>query len=83
MAGIAQVFLTDKELEMLVAWGEAAVDGGEVEFVTDRERHLLGKLRSMANVVSCKTCTTCKGAEGETCAIPQTRAVTPADVATR
>lgn len=70
MSGIVNAFLTDDELETLVAWGEAAAESAE-GIVTDHERHLLGKLRGMAQTVACRACTTCAGAEGESCSIPQ------------
>lgn len=80
MSGLVNAYLTDNELELLVQWGELAnADKGN-----STERHLLGKLKGMAMSVSCKSCTTCKGAEGETCAIPRSsHSVSPADVATR
>lgn len=71
MSGIVQAVFTDHELEWLVAWGEIAAEAADY-VVTDEERHLLGKLRGMAQSVSCKPCR-----EGGSCRVGS---VTPADV---
>jgi hypothetical protein len=71
MSGIVQAFLTDDELDTLVRWGEEMSNAGLAD--DDHSRHLLGKLRGMAQSVSCKPCR-----EGGSCKVPG--AVTPADV---